>query len=92
MTASPESIAAGLALLATIAAYALFSGADFGGGIWDLLAGSSKRGAAPRAAIDASLTPVWEGNHVWIIFGLVLLWTAFPAACSRLRRCWRRSF
>ncbi len=84
MTASPESIAAGIALLATIAAYALFSGADFGGGIWDLLAGGAKRGAAPRAAIDASLTPVWEGNHVWIVFGLVILWTAFPPAFASI--------
>ncbi len=84
MNASWESIAAGVALLAAIAAYAIFSGADFGGGIWDLLAGGTKRGAAPRAAIDASLTPVWEGNHVWIIFGLVILWTAFPPAFAAI--------
>jgi cytochrome bd ubiquinol oxidase subunit II len=67
-------------LVATIAAYALFAGADFGGGMWDLLAGGDERGARPRAAIDDSVTPVWEGNHVWIIYGLVILWTAFPPA------------
>ena len=82
MNPSPETIAIGVVLFAAIAAYALFSGADFGGGIWDLLAGGDERGEAPRAAIDASVTPVWEGNHVWIIFGLVVLWTGFPAAFS----------
>jgi cytochrome d ubiquinol oxidase subunit II len=74
------SIAVGVLLLVVIAAYALFAGADFGGGIWDLLAGGDERGAAPRAAIDASVTPVWEGNHVWLVFGLVVFWTGFPAA------------
>jgi cytochrome bd ubiquinol oxidase subunit II len=67
-----------------IAAYALFGGADFGGGIWDLLAGSTERGAAPRELIDESITPVWEANHVWLIFVLVLLWTAFPPAFAAI--------
>jgi cytochrome d ubiquinol oxidase subunit II len=71
-------------MFAAMAAYALFSGADFGGGIWDLLAGGDERGQKPRAAIDASVTPVWEGNHVWIIFGLVILWTAFPQAFAAI--------
>jgi cytochrome d ubiquinol oxidase subunit II len=61
--------------------YALFGGADFGGGLWDLLAGfDDRKGAAPRARIQQSLTPVWEANHVWLIFILVVLWTAFPEA------------
>jgi cytochrome d ubiquinol oxidase subunit II len=80
----PELIAVAVVLLAVIAAYALFSGADFGGGIWDLLAGDARHGAVPRAAIDASVTPVWEGNHVWIIFGLVIMWTAFPPAFAAI--------
>lgn len=80
MTPSWETMTVGIGLLATMAAYALFAGADFGGGIWDLLAGGTKRGERPRAAIDASLTPVWEGNNVWIVLGLVLLWTGFPTA------------
>jgi len=81
---SPELIAVTIVLFVAIAAYALFAGADFGGGIWDLLAGGARRGAVPRAAIDASVTPVWEGNHVWSIFVLVILWTAFPPAFAAI--------
>jgi cytochrome d ubiquinol oxidase subunit II len=62
--------------------YALFGGADFGGGFWDLVAGGAERGEKPRALIQRSLTPVWEANHVWLIFILVVLWTAFPPAFS----------
>jgi cytochrome d ubiquinol oxidase subunit II len=62
--------------------YALFGGADFGAGLWDLVAGGAERGERPRAAIQRSLTPVWEANHVWLIFILVVLWTAFPPAFS----------
>ncbi len=80
MSPSWESLTIAVALAATIAAYALFAGADFGGGVWDLLAGGSERGEAPRSAIDASMTPVWEGNQTWIVLGIVLLWTAFPTA------------
>ncbi|HEX2392495.1 MAG TPA: cytochrome d ubiquinol oxidase subunit II [Solirubrobacterales bacterium] len=64
--------------------YALFGGADFGGGFWDLLAGGTERGERPRALIQRSLTPVWEANHVWLIFCLVVLWTAFPSAFSAI--------
>ncbi len=62
--------------------YALFGGADFGGGLWDLIAGDAEKGERPRALIQRSLTPVWEANHVWLIFILVVLWTAFPPAFS----------
>ncbi len=58
--------------------YAIFGGADFGGGLWDLIAGDAETGERPRARIQRSLTPVWEANHVWLIFILVVLWTAFP--------------
>jgi cytochrome d ubiquinol oxidase subunit II len=61
-----------------LTAYALFAGADFGGGFWDLLAGGAKRGAAQRALIEHVIAPIWEANHVWLIFVLVVLWTAFP--------------
>jgi cytochrome d ubiquinol oxidase subunit II len=64
--------------------YALFGGADFGGGVWDLVAGGPERGERPRALIQRSLTPVWEANHVWLIFVLVVLWTAFPEAFSAI--------
>ncbi|MGN6258369.1 MAG: cytochrome d ubiquinol oxidase subunit II [Solirubrobacterales bacterium] len=64
--------------------YALFGGADFGGGFWDLVAGGPERGQYPRDLIQRSLTPVWEANHVWLIFVLVVLWTAFPPAFSAI--------
>ena len=64
--------------------YALFGGADFGGGFWDLVAGWDDKGARPRNLIQRSLTPVWEANHVWLIFILVVLWTAFPPAFSAI--------
>jgi cytochrome d ubiquinol oxidase subunit II len=43
-----------------------------------MVAGGAARGARPRAFIDRVLTPVWEANHVWLIFVLVVTWTAFP--------------
>ena len=64
--------------------YALFGGADFGGGLWDLVAGGVEKGDRPRALIQRSLTPVWEANHVWLIFILVVLWTAFPEAFAAI--------
>ena len=67
-------------LMFGITAYALFGGADFGAGFWDLIAGGAQRGARPRAVIAHSIGPVWEANHVWLIFILVVLWTAFPEA------------
>ena len=72
--------AVGGILLAGVTLYAVLGGADFGGGLWDLLAGGDRRGAAPRALIDESITPVWEANHVWLVFDLVIFWTAFPHA------------
>src|SRR5690348_535238 len=84
MNPSPEAIAVAAILFVVLAAYALFGGADFGGGIWDLLAGGAKRGAAPRELIEESITPVWEANHVWLIFILVLTWTAFPPAFAAI--------
>ncbi len=72
--------AVGGILLASVTLYAVLGGADFGGGLWDLLAGTTRRGRAPRALIDESITPVWEANHVWLVFDLVIFWTAFPDA------------
>jgi cytochrome d ubiquinol oxidase subunit II len=60
-----------------VTAYAVFGGADFGAGFWDLVAGGAKRGERPRALVDHSIGPVWEANHVWLIFCLVVLWTGF---------------
>ena len=56
---------------------AVFGGADFGAGFWDLVAGGAARGDRPRAVIDHSIGPVWEANHVWLIFVFVVLWTGF---------------
>ncbi len=84
MSPSPEAIAVAVILVVVIAAYALFGGADFGGGMWDLVAGGASRGAVPRELIDESITPVWEANHVWLVFILVLLWTAFPPAFAAI--------
>ena len=64
--------------------YAIFGGADFGAGIWDLLAGGAERGRKPRQVIDRSIGPVWEANHVWLIFVFVVLWTAFPTAYASI--------
>ena len=74
------SIVAGVALAIGVVAYAVFGGADFGAGFWDLIAGGAQRGRAPRALIDHSLGPVWEANHTWLIYCLVVFWSAFPAA------------
>jgi cytochrome d ubiquinol oxidase subunit II len=63
-----------------LTAYALFAGADFGAGFWDLVAGGDRRGARQRDLIEHSIGPVWEANHVWLIFVLVVLWTGFPGA------------
>lgn len=64
--------------------YAVFAGADFGAGLWDLLAGGPKKGAAQRRLIEHSIGPVWEANHVWLIFVLVVLWTGFPTAFAAI--------
>jgi cytochrome d ubiquinol oxidase subunit II len=64
--------------------YAIFGGADFGAGVWDLLAGRGERAERVRGQIDRSIGPVWEANHVWLIFVLVVLWTAFPSAFSAI--------
>jgi cytochrome bd ubiquinol oxidase subunit II len=75
---------AALILFAAITAYAVFGGADFGAGFWDLVAGGTKRGERPREVIDHAIAPVWEANHVWLIFVFVLLWTCFPEAYASI--------
>jgi cytochrome bd ubiquinol oxidase subunit II len=60
--------------------YAVFGGADFGAGLWSLLSGAGDRGRRPRELIDWAIGPVWEANHVWLIFVLVVFWTGFPSA------------
>ncbi len=67
-----------------VVAYAIFGGADFGSGVWDLTAGDARQGAHVRAQIDRSIGPVWEANHVWLIYILVFLWTGFPTAFAAI--------
>ena len=71
-------------LLAAVTAYAVFGGADFGAGFWDLVAGGAARGERPREVVDHSIGPVWEANHVWLIFCFVVLWTGFPEAYASI--------
>lgn len=77
-----EMLTAGLALLA-LTAYTVLAGADFGGGVWDFFA-RGPRANLQRKAIAAAMGPVWEANHVWLIFLLVLLFTGFPLAFTSL--------
>ena len=60
--------------------YAVFGGADFGAGFWSLVGGGGERAERARRLIDSAIGPVWEANHVWLIFILVVLWTAFSVA------------
>ncbi len=74
----PATLSAGC-ILASLVLYALFGGADFGGGVWDLLA-RGPRAADRRRLIAGAIGPVWETNHIWLIAAIVILFTAFPRA------------
>ena len=79
---SLELIIAG-ALLVSLTVYLLTGGADYGAGVWSLFARGARAGAH-RALISQALAPIWEANHVWLIFVLVLLFTAFPPAFTAI--------
>ena len=68
-----------LAMLVSLILYALLGGADFGGGVWDLVAYGPRR-ERQRRAIERAIAPVWEANHVWLILLIVILFSAFPPA------------
>lgn len=78
------STAAAIALFAGIVIYAILGGADFGSGFWDLTAGNAARGGRIRVLIDHSIGPVWEANHVWLIYVIVFMWTGFPRAFAAI--------
>ncbi len=82
MTITLADLAAAV-IMAALTAYALFGGADFGGGVWDLLASGPRRDAQ-RALIAEAIQPIWEANHVWLILVIVLLFTCFPSAFAAL--------
>jgi cytochrome d ubiquinol oxidase subunit II len=67
-----------------VALYAILAGADFGAGIWQLLAGRGERAQRIREHAHHSMAPVWEANHVWLIFVLVVVWTGYPLAFSSM--------
>jgi cytochrome bd ubiquinol oxidase subunit II len=67
-------------VLVGLALYAVLAGADFGAGFWQLLAGPGERGAPIRDHAHEAMAPVWEANHVWLIFVLTVTWTAYPSA------------
>jgi cytochrome d ubiquinol oxidase subunit II len=80
-TALDYSVAAILWL--AVVAYAVLAGADFGGGVWDLFA-RGPRADEQRRAVTRAMGPVWEANHVWLIFLITGLFTGFPTAFAAL--------
>ncbi|HEY3960087.1 MAG TPA: cytochrome d ubiquinol oxidase subunit II, partial [Solirubrobacteraceae bacterium] len=60
--------------------YTVLAGADFGAGFWQLFAGRGPSGVRVRDHAHDSMAPVWEANHVWLIFVLTVTWTAYPTA------------
>ena len=66
-------------------AYALFAGADFGGGVWDLFASGPRR-QQQRDLIAHAIGPIWEANHVWLIVVVVVLFVCFPPAFAAFLR------
>jgi cytochrome d ubiquinol oxidase subunit II len=71
-------------LLAGLVAYAVLGGADFGAGFWQLWGGRGERDRALREHAHHAMGPVWETNHVWLIFVLVICWTAYPTAFASI--------
>jgi cytochrome d ubiquinol oxidase subunit II len=67
-------------VLAGVVLYAVLAGADLGAGFWQLTAGGGRHGEELREHAHHSMGPVWEANHVWLIFVLTVAWTAYPAA------------
>ena len=78
-----QSTARAVLLMVTVAFYAVFGGADFGAGFWDLRR-AVRSVERPREVIEHSIGPVWEANHVWLIFLFVVLWTCFPEAYASI--------
>jgi len=67
-------------ILVGLAAYAVLGGADYGAGMWTILSGDNALGRRLRDHARHAMGPVWEANHVWLVFVLVLCWTAYPVA------------
>jgi cytochrome d ubiquinol oxidase subunit II len=76
-------LAVGATALLALVAYALFGGADLGGGIWDLLASGPRR-RQQRELVEHAIGPIWEANHVWLILVVTVLFTGFPPAFAAI--------
>ena len=79
----PTEIALAAAMFVALCLYFLFAGADFGGGVWDLLA-RGPRAARQRRAVEQAIGPIWEANHVWLILVVVILFSGFPRAFAAI--------
>ena len=79
----PSEVLLGGVIVVALMLYVVLAGADFGGGVWDLLAFGPRR-ARQRQAIEHAIGPIWEANHVWLILVVVVIFTAFPAAFAAL--------
>jgi len=79
----PTEIALAAAMFVALALYFLFAGADFGGGVWDLLA-RGPRAERQRRAVERAIGPIWEANHVWLILVVVILFSGFPRAFAAI--------
>jgi cytochrome d ubiquinol oxidase subunit II len=66
--------------LVGLALYTVLGGADFGAGFWQLVAGKGEQASEIRDHAHHAMAPVWEANHVWLVFVLTVVWTAYPAA------------
>src|ERR1700729_3455522 len=71
-------------VLTGLTLYTILGGADFGAGFWQLFAGRGERGARVRELAHQSMGPVWEANHVWLIFVLTVFWTSYPEAFASI--------
>jgi cytochrome bd ubiquinol oxidase subunit II len=67
-------------VLAGLALYTVLGGADLGAGFWQLAAPRGSEGEGVREYAHRAMAPVWEANHVWLIFVLTVFWTAYPRA------------
>jgi cytochrome d ubiquinol oxidase subunit II len=63
-----------------LAFYTVLGGADFGAGWWQLTAGKDSDADRIRDHAHQAMGPVWEANHVWLIFVITVVWTAYPSA------------
>jgi cytochrome d ubiquinol oxidase subunit II len=77
----PAADAMAVILWLSILAFAIFGGADFGTGVWELLA-RGDTGPQQRGALIRAIGPIWEGNEIWLIFLVTGTWTAFPLVFS----------